>query len=171
MYGFIFGTMHLIHWRKCIGMREKHIVSESVERGHHQIDIIGLCELGRCHERSSFEYMNLYLQFCLEEEDVWRCVLAWAKHKAIVSQPTGHWTEEERSRVCQYLSGVMGHVRLLLIGESIALRPLRFTAYKIEFDFYPNRQPSVCRRGRTDGSRANGIVARTLSPCGTANKQ
>lgn len=55
-------------------------------------------------------------QFCLEEEDVWRCVLAWAKHKAGVTQATGHWTEEERSRVCQQLAGVMGHVRLLLIG-------------------------------------------------------
>lgn len=56
------------------------------------------------------------LQFCLEEEDVWRCVLAWAKHKAGVAAMTGRWTEEERTRVCQHLAGVINHVRLLLIG-------------------------------------------------------
>lgn len=55
----------------------------------------------------------------MEEEDVWRCVLAWAKHQAGVTQPTAHWTEEERARVCQHLSGVMGHVRLLLIDSQV----------------------------------------------------
>lgn len=45
--------------------------------------------------------------------------MAWAKHKAGVTQPTVHWTEEERSRVCQHLSGVMGHVRLLLIDSQV----------------------------------------------------
>lgn len=40
--------------------------------------------------------------------------------QAGVTQPTPHWTEEERAHVCQYLAGVMGHVRLLLIGKQIA---------------------------------------------------
>lgn len=62
---------------------------------------------------------NNLLQFCLEEEEVWRCVLAWAKYQAGVTQPTAHWTEEERARVCQHLSGVMGHVRLLLIDSQV----------------------------------------------------
>ncbi|KAM7357660.1 uncharacterized protein ACRADG_002930 isoform 1-T3 [Cochliomyia hominivorax] len=57
--------------------------------------------------------------FCLEEEDVWRCVLAWAKNHAGVTQPTAHWTEEERARVCQQLQGVMCHVRLLLIDSQV----------------------------------------------------
>ncbi|XP_068143580.1 uncharacterized protein [Drosophila tropicalis] len=57
--------------------------------------------------------------FCLAEEEVWRCVLAWAKYQAGVTQPTAHWTEEERARVCQHLSGVMGHVRLLLIDSQV----------------------------------------------------
>ncbi|XP_004522460.1 uncharacterized protein LOC101449859 [Ceratitis capitata] len=57
--------------------------------------------------------------FCLEEEDVWRCVLAWAKNQAGVTQPTAHWSEEERARVCQHLSGVMCHVRLLLIDSQV----------------------------------------------------
>ena len=55
--------------------------------------------------------------FALEEEDVWRAVLNWAKYQAGVTQPTAHWTEEERVRVGQHLSGVINHVRLLLIGK------------------------------------------------------
>lgn len=53
----------------------------------------------------------------LEEEDVWRAVVNWAKFHAGVVQRTAHWTEEERARVCQHLSGVINHVRLLLIGK------------------------------------------------------
>jgi hypothetical protein len=55
----------------------------------------------------------------LEEEDVWRAVLNWAKYQAGVTQPTQHWTEEERARVCQHLSGVINHVRLLLIDSQV----------------------------------------------------
>lgn len=55
----------------------------------------------------------------LEEEDVWRAVLTWAKHQAGVTQPTVHWTEEERARVCQHLNGVINHVRLLLIDSQV----------------------------------------------------
>lgn len=60
------------------------------------------------------------LQLALEEEDVWRAVVNWAKFHAGVVQRTAHWTEEERARVCQHLSGVINHVRLLLIGETFA---------------------------------------------------
>lgn len=56
------------------------------------------------------------VQVCLEEEDVWRAVLNWAKYHAGVTQPTPHWTGEEKARVCQQLAIVIGHVRLLLIG-------------------------------------------------------
>ncbi|GAB6028325.1 hypothetical protein CHUAL_002498 [Chamberlinius hualienensis] len=58
-----------------------------------------------------------YLQ--AEEDDVWRAVLTYAKHQAGVTQPTAHWTEEERVRVCQHLSGVINHVRLLLIDSQV----------------------------------------------------
>ncbi|KAL5290500.1 hypothetical protein ACFFRR_010083 [Megaselia abdita] len=57
--------------------------------------------------------------FCLEEEEVWRCVLLWAKHHAGVTQATTLWSEDERVRVCQYLSGVINHVRLLLIDSKV----------------------------------------------------
>lgn len=48
-------------------------------------------------------HLNLYIisQLAMEEEDVWRSVLAWAKHQAGVTQPTAHWTEEERARITQ----------------------------------------------------------------------
>ncbi|CAB0014581.1 unnamed protein product [Nesidiocoris tenuis] len=55
----------------------------------------------------------------LEEEDVWRAVLNWAKYQTGVTQPTAHWTEEERVRVCQQLTGVINHVRLLLIDSQV----------------------------------------------------
>lgn len=55
----------------------------------------------------------------LEEEDVWRAVLTWAKHQAGVTQPTAHWTEEERARISQQLAGVINHVRLLLIDSQV----------------------------------------------------
>jgi hypothetical protein len=45
---------------------------------------------------------------CLEEEDVWRAVLAWSKHQGGVTQPLAHWTEEERVRVCKHLEKVIG---------------------------------------------------------------
>ncbi|KAK9880745.1 hypothetical protein WA026_013067 [Henosepilachna vigintioctopunctata] len=56
---------------------------------------------------------------CMEEEDVWRAVLNWAKYQAGVTQPTAHWTEEEKARVCQHLSHVINHVRLLLIDSRV----------------------------------------------------
>ena len=34
-------------------------------------------------------------------------------------QPTQHWTEEERSRVNQQLSGVINHIRILLIDSQV----------------------------------------------------
>lgn len=55
----------------------------------------------------------------MEEEDVWRCVLLWAKHQAGVTQTTTLWSEDERIRVCQFLSGVINHVRLLLIDSKV----------------------------------------------------
>ncbi|XP_053606682.1 uncharacterized protein LOC128673097 [Plodia interpunctella] len=56
---------------------------------------------------------------CLEEEEVWRCALAWAKQRAGVTQPSPHWTEEERARVCHHLCPLMQHVRLLLIDSAV----------------------------------------------------
>lgn len=53
----------------------------------------------------------------MDEEDVWRAVLNWAKYQAGVTQPTAHWAEEERARVCQHLASVINYVRLLLIGR------------------------------------------------------
>lgn len=73
-------------------------------------------------------------QLCLEEEEVWRCTLAWAKQRAGVTQPTAHWTEEERARVCLHLAPLMQHIRLLLIGERhhvliFGFTTITFTSY------------------------------------------
>lgn len=66
--------------------------------------------------------MCVCIQLCLEEEEVWRCALAWSKQRAGVTQPAVHWTGEERARVCQHLAPLMQHVRLLLIGHSYYMR-------------------------------------------------
>ncbi|XP_049874590.1 uncharacterized protein LOC126372757 [Pectinophora gossypiella] len=56
---------------------------------------------------------------CLEEEEVWRAALAWAKQRAGVTQPPPHWAEEERARVLAHLAPLMAHVRLLLIDSAV----------------------------------------------------
>ena len=69
--------------------------------------------------RDSLKQLLQSDHFALEEEDVWRAILAWAKHRAGVTQPTAHWSEEEKSRVRAQLSGVIDHVRLLLIDSKV----------------------------------------------------
>jgi hypothetical protein len=55
----------------------------------------------------------------LEEENVFRAVLEWSKNQAGVTQPLLHWNEEERQRVCKYLSPIIHHVRILLIDSAV----------------------------------------------------
>lgn len=88
----------------------------------------------------------------LEEEDVWRAVLNWAKYQAGVTQPTQHWTEEERARVCQHLSGVIGHVRLLLIDSQVFAEeveptgavPIEMSLERYRYAALPNKYAEVC---------------------------
>ncbi|KAL6267537.1 hypothetical protein P5V15_000611 [Pogonomyrmex californicus] len=66
-----------------------------------------------------------------------------------VTQPTQHWTEEERMRVCQHLSGVINHVRLLLIDSQVFAEeveptgavPIEMSLERYEF-FTPDRSSS-----------------------------
>ncbi|XP_078701268.1 uncharacterized protein LOC144927600 isoform X1 [Branchiostoma floridae x Branchiostoma belcheri] len=58
-------------------------------------------------------------QLALEEEEVWRRVLAWAKYQAKVETAPQRWSPEEKARVCQHLSGVIEHVKLLLIDSKV----------------------------------------------------
>ncbi|XP_011637836.1 serine-enriched protein isoform X2 [Pogonomyrmex barbatus] len=88
----------------------------------------------------------------LEEEDVWRAVLNWAKYQAGVTQPTQHWTEEERMRVCQHLSGVINHVRLLLIDSQVFAEeveptgavPIEMSLERYRYAALPNKYSEVC---------------------------
>ncbi|RWS14833.1 Serine-enriched protein-like protein, partial [Dinothrombium tinctorium] len=83
----------------------------------------------------------------LEEEDVWRAVLSWAKQNAGVTQPTAHWTEEERTRICQQLSGVINHVRILLIDSQVFAEeveptgavPMEISLERYRFAALPNK--------------------------------
>jgi hypothetical protein len=60
-----------------------------------------------------------HFQLCLEEENVFRAVLEWSKNQAGVTQPLAHWNDEERQRVCKYLSPIIHHVRILLIDSQV----------------------------------------------------
>ncbi|XP_059469186.1 uncharacterized protein LOC132192950 isoform X2 [Neocloeon triangulifer] len=83
----------------------------------------------------------------VEEEEVWRAVLAWAKNQAGVTQPTAHWAEEERARVCQHLAGVINHVRLLLIDSQVFAEeveptgavPIELSLERYRFAALPNK--------------------------------
>lgn len=63
-----------------------------------------------------------------------------------MTQPTQHWTEEERLRVCQHLCGVINHVRLLLIDSQVFAEeveptgavPIEMSLERYEF-FSPDR--------------------------------
>ncbi|XKL69549.1 hypothetical protein PGB90_007318 [Kerria lacca] len=108
-----------------------------------------------CFKTNSFLNLNkdalvkLISSDCLalEEEDVWRAVLNWAKYQAGVTQPTAHWTEEERARVCQHLSGVISHVRLLLIDSQVFAEeveptgavPIELSLERYRFAALPNK--------------------------------
>lgn len=58
-------------------------------------------------------------RFYFEEENVWRSVLHWAKHQSGVTQPTLHWSEEEKKKVCYHLGPLMHHIRFLLIDSTV----------------------------------------------------
>lgn len=87
---------------------------------------------------------------------MWRCVLAWAKNHAGVTQPTAHWTEEERARVCQQLQGVMCHVRLLLIDSQVFAEEVEPTgAVPMELSLERYRYAALQNSNNKTGLHAN----------------
>ena len=43
----------------------------------------------------------VFLQFSLEEDDVWRSVFRWSRTRAKVEAPLQDWTDTERENVCK----------------------------------------------------------------------
>ncbi|KAM7440204.1 hypothetical protein ABFA07_010517 [Porites harrisoni] len=58
-------------------------------------------------------------QFAVSEEELWRAVLSWAKRSSGVSKPTNQWTEKDNDKIRETLSGVIEHIKLLLIDSSV----------------------------------------------------
>lgn len=58
-------------------------------------------------------------QFAVSEEELWRAVLLWAKRGSGVNKPTNQWTEEDNDKIREELSGVIEHIKLLLIDSKV----------------------------------------------------
>lgn len=55
----------------------------------------------------------------MDEADIFRCSLAWAKHQTGVTKPTAAWSEDERARIAAQLTGVINHIRILQIDSQV----------------------------------------------------
>lgn len=78
---------------------------------------------------------------CMKEDDVWRAVIKWAKHRAGVTSNADQWTEEERQLVGQFLKGVIDHVRILLINSQVyadEVEPTRLVSMELSLQRYRN---------------------------------
>lgn len=58
-------------------------------------------------------------QFSLDEADVFRCTIEWAKHQTGIHKLVEHWNEDDRKRIQNQLSGVINHIRILLIDSQV----------------------------------------------------
>jgi hypothetical protein len=58
-------------------------------------------------------------KFALEEADVWRYAMAWAKHQAGIEWDMKHWSQQDRTKVSAQLSGIVNHIRLMLIDSKV----------------------------------------------------
>ncbi|XP_003738143.1 uncharacterized protein LOC100898299 [Galendromus occidentalis] len=78
---------------------------------------------------------------CMNEDDVWRAVLNWAKHQAKVSSEAEKWTDQERKSVGDCLEGVINHVRILLINSQVyaeEVEPTRLVSMELSLERYRN---------------------------------
>lgn len=91
----------------------------------------------------------------LNENDVWRSVLAWARHQANVHEsiPT-LWTEEERNLISGHLAEVIDHVRILLIDSHVfaeEVEPTGVLPIQVSYERYKYAAlPEKCRRASSD---------------------
>ena len=59
--------------------------------------------------------------FCLEEEEVWRAVIRWAKHNANLpsDKEPAEWNAQDKQIISKVLDGVVEHVKFLLIDSEV----------------------------------------------------
>ncbi|OTF81296.1 hypothetical protein BLA29_006160 [Euroglyphus maynei] len=58
-------------------------------------------------------------QFSLDEADVFRSIIEWAKHQTGINKLVEHWNDDDRKRIQNQLSGVINHIRILLIDSQV----------------------------------------------------
>nr|XP_027196748.1 integrator complex subunit 1 homolog [Dermatophagoides pteronyssinus] len=57
--------------------------------------------------------------FSLDEADVFRSLIEWAKYQTNVYKSVEHWNDDDRKRIQNQLSGVINHLRILLIDSQV----------------------------------------------------
>ncbi|KAH9415238.1 hypothetical protein DERP_006331 [Dermatophagoides pteronyssinus] len=57
--------------------------------------------------------------FSLDEADVFRSLIEWAKYQTNIHKSVEHWNDDDRKRIQNQLSGVINHLRILLIDSQV----------------------------------------------------
>ena len=55
----------------------------------------------------------------MDEEGVWRAVVRWGQHKAMVPHPPIFWSENDRCLVSHALDGILQHVQVMEINSDV----------------------------------------------------
>lgn len=70
-------------------------------------------------EKDAVIHMISSDSLAMAEEDIWRSVLNWARSKTGISDPPQQWSEDQKKRMANQLSGVIEHVRILQIESQV----------------------------------------------------
>ncbi|ELU03885.1 hypothetical protein CAPTEDRAFT_228654 [Capitella teleta] len=96
-------------------------------------------------------------QLCLEEDEVWRAVLRWTKFQAGIPAHLSplHWSDEHRRLAAQPLSGLVEHVKLLLIDSKVfaeEVEPTGAVPMEVSLERYriAALPPDVCNQSFDD---------------------
>lgn len=94
----------------------------------------------------------------MDESNVFRSVLSWARHQTDTHTDPNQWTNEERSRIISQLSGVINHIRFLLIDSQVfaqEVEPTGIVPIEITLERY---RYAALANGKHHPQNANSVV-------------
>ena len=87
-------------------------------------------------------------QLSVPEEDVWRAVVQWGQHKALVTDNISIWSDDDRSKVQSALEGVIEQVRVMEINSEVFAKEVEPTGLlPMELTLARYRHAAVHGRG------------------------